>query len=236
MRKNHIDELLEEIGEQISSLKKYKKITKVKFKNVLENLRSSLDYIAQDINEELLNNKNKVYFPYSQEQQNFKKSITRNLPDLETKSSKIYTEIENLQPYKSNDDWLVLMCKLTNEAKHNGLINFEKTGSDVVDIFSGNHLIFRIIDAKNSVIKGPRIMERQEDGSLIDQGMMGTIHIDESNVEIEGNNPLVNFSITDEKKLLIEGYSTIELIPFVEKCFSKIKEFSNNIYIDLERE
>lgn len=53
MSKADVDELLKDIEEQLISIKKYKKITKVKLKSILENLRSSLEYMAQDINSAL---------------------------------------------------------------------------------------------------------------------------------------------------------------------------------------
>ena len=46
MSKADVDELLKDIEEQLISIKKYKKITKVKLKSILENLRSSLEYMA----------------------------------------------------------------------------------------------------------------------------------------------------------------------------------------------
>lgn len=65
--------------------------------------------------------------------------------------------------------------------------------------------------------------------------MIGTYYIDGENVEIiEENNPLVDFSIVEKKKLVIDGKTPIEVIPFLEKCFNKISQFSTDVYTQLK--
>ena len=57
----------------------------------------------------------------------------------------------------------------------------------------------------------------------------------EKNKEIiEENNPLVDFSIVEKKKLVIDGKTPIEVIPFLEKCFNKISQFSTDVYTQLK--
>ena len=51
MSRADVEELLMAVDESINSLKGYNKITKVKVKSILEHLRSSLDFIAKDIND-----------------------------------------------------------------------------------------------------------------------------------------------------------------------------------------
>ena len=72
---------------------------RIDIKNNMENLRSALDYIAQDVNETIIipyRKKNNmklrriIYFPYGQNEQDFNESIQRNLPDLKTISLDIY--------------------------------------------------------------------------------------------------------------------------------------------------
>ena len=84
MSKADVDELLKDIEEQLISIKKYKKITKVKFKSVLENLRSSLEYIAQDINSALSKPAKRIYFPYGDTKEKFEQSIDRNLQAIQS--------------------------------------------------------------------------------------------------------------------------------------------------------
>lgn len=236
MSKADVDELLKDIEEQLISIRKYKKITKVKLKSILENLRSSLEYMAQDINSALSKKGTRIYFPYGDTKEKFEQSIDRNLQAIQSEYPAIYDYIECLQPHKNNgDDWLVNMCDLTNRAKHKGLLEVENKGNDNVVLSSGGIPIFGFIDCENSIIKGPKIYVRNKDGSLTDQGMIGTYYIDGENVEIiEENNPLVDFSIVEKKKLVIDGKTPTEVIPFLEKCFNKISKFSTDVYTQLK--
>lgn len=236
MSKADVDELLKDIEEQLISIKKYKKITKVKLKSILENLRSSLEYMAQDINSALSRPGKRVYFPYGDTIENFEKSINQNLPDLQSEYPILYDGIEHLQPHKNNGDkWLVDMCRMTNDAKHKGLLEVKNKGNDHVVLSSGGIPIFGFVDCEDSFMVGPRICVRNKDGSLTDQGMIGEYHIDGENVEvIEENNPLVDFSIVEKKKLVIDGKTPIEVIPFLEKCFNKISQFSTDVYTQLK--
>ena len=236
MSKADVDELLKDIEEQLISMKKYKKITKVKLKSILENLRSSLEYMAQDINSALSKKGERVYFPYGDTIENFKKRINQNLPAIQSEYPALYDFIEHLQPHKNNGDkWLVDMCRMTNDAKHKKLLEVKNEGNDNVVLSSGGIPIFGFIDCENSIIEGPQIYVRNKDGSLTDQGMMGTHYIDGENVEvIEESNPLVDFSIVEKKKLVIDEETPIEAIPFLEKCFNKISQFSTDVYAQLK--
>ncbi|OFJ85124.1 hypothetical protein HMPREF2844_11155 [Neisseria sp. HMSC072F04] len=236
MSKADVDELLKDIEEQLISIKKYKKITKVKLKSILENLRSSLEYMAQDINSALSKKKTRIYFPYGDTKEIFKERINQNLPAIQSEYPALYDCIEHLQPHKNNGDkWLVDMCRMTNDAKHKKLLEVKNEGNDNVILSSGGIPIFGFIDCENSIIKAPKIYVRNKDGSLTDQGMMGTYYIDGENVEIiEENNPLVDFSIVEKKKLVIDGKTPIEVIPFLEKCFNKISQFSTDVYTQLK--
>ncbi|ARC51859.1 hypothetical protein A6J88_12155 [Neisseria mucosa] len=240
MSKADVDELLKDIEEQLISIKKYKKITKVKLKSILENLRSSLEYMAQDINSALSKNAlskkgKRIYFPYGDTKEKFEQSIDRNLQAIQSEYPALYDCIEHLQPHKNNGDkWLVDMCRMTNDAKHKGLLEVKNKGNDHVVLSSGGIPIFGFVDCEDSFMVGPRICVRK-DGSLTDQGMIGEYHIDGENVEvIEENNPLVDFSIVEKKKLVIDGKTPIEVIPFLEKCFNKISQFSTDVYTQLK--
>ena len=85
MHNNDITELLEHCATEINNLSEQAKIgaiNKITVKNTLENLRSILDYMAQDILTKLKQNNNKlpnkVYFPYGQKENHFKRSVNKN--------------------------------------------------------------------------------------------------------------------------------------------------------------
>lgn len=108
MHNQDIKELLEHTQKEISSISEQAKIgtiDKVALKNTLENLRSVLDYAAKDIQRKLKDIAKskipeKVYFPYGQRENHFKKSVDRNLPSLLAHLPTIYTLVQNIQPFK----------------------------------------------------------------------------------------------------------------------------------------
>lgn len=103
---------------------------RIKVKNLMENLRSILDYTACDIYENIcephrrkLGKRNpcNVYFPYGRTEDDFKSSIINSLPDLEVLSKPIFSLIKSVQPFISNNSWLCDLCSINNENKHDRL-------------------------------------------------------------------------------------------------------------------
>ena len=85
---------------------------RIKVKNLMENLRSILDYTAHDIYESICESHRRklgkrkprnIYFPYGRTEDDFKSSITNSLPDLEVLSKPIFGIIKNVQPLPSED-------------------------------------------------------------------------------------------------------------------------------------
>jgi len=130
--------LIKESKEQYLEVKKlYDKSLKdqsldirIKVKNLMENLRSVLDYTAHDIYEDICKpyqqksgktDPSNIYFPYGKNENDFKASIGRFLPDLEILSPSIYKLIESFQPFASNNSWLYDLCSINNENKHDKL-------------------------------------------------------------------------------------------------------------------
>jgi len=103
---------------------------RVKVKNLMENLRSILDYTAHDIYENICKTQQQksgksdisnIYFPYGKNENDFKSSIGRSLPELENLSPSIYDLIKNVQPFACNNSWLYDLCVINNENKHDKL-------------------------------------------------------------------------------------------------------------------
>jgi len=143
----HVDikELLEESKQNISIIQdeyaraiydySLRDVLKPKVKSTLEHLRSCLDYIAMDIYELILEpsidsaknqQSSKIYFPYSKSKHTFNKILNKNLPNLELYNKEIYRLVEGVQPFKCKSNWLVKLCKYTNDMKHDGLIKQER--------------------------------------------------------------------------------------------------------------
>ncbi len=92
-------------------------------KNYLENLRSSLDYLANEICEKILlkTKREKTYFPISCENSKaFAAHIDKYLSGLEVVNKQLYSLLEEFQSYsKSGIQALPKLSKLVNENKHN---------------------------------------------------------------------------------------------------------------------
>lgn len=96
-------------------------VSRVEIKACLECLRSSLEYSAQDIWVAYTKKKNSVYFPYGKTEEDFNRSVKRNLPAVQDQFHEVYELIESLQAYKCGSDWLVWLCSSSNFNKHDRL-------------------------------------------------------------------------------------------------------------------
>lgn len=209
-----------EIFQLISS---YKKISRPKVKSILEHLRSSLEYAAQDINSKLVSPKQKLYFPYGNNEIEFEKSIKRNLPNLINQFPEIYIEIKKIQNFQSGNDWLVKLCNLTNVIKHNNGIDVRHDEEVVksVSIFAGGvNLAYIGGNCSNIQFSNNRV-----NGKLIDDFVY---HQGEIKITKKGELP-TNFKITKDRKIIV-GNGQTDLIPFLEECIKNTDRFINDLY------
>lgn len=96
---------------------------KVEIKNYLENLRSVLDYLANEINEKYCTTKTKAYFPmYCKDSTRYGKFMERYFPGLKDKNRSLYNLLESYQPYAPKAlSVLSSFGILVNENKHEEL-------------------------------------------------------------------------------------------------------------------
>ncbi|MEK4565178.1 hypothetical protein MKX54_10940 [Alkalihalobacillus sp. FSL R5-0424] len=200
-----------------------------KIKNFLENCRSILEYVTQDIfetvipekkrNEKKLSKRPNVYFPYAAKKTDFDISVNRNLPGLD-RVSKEYRMILNLQDFKRSDSqkFLTLMCRLTNANKHDMLSHTRKISDEKMQlgqsIYIGNPSNFNI-SFINSEIDGVNT------GSLnINQGhVSGEVNPDILELIHFEKGHLV-FSDLDKRVDSFLFYCKNEIIKFVEGFYS----------------
>ncbi len=135
-REQSIVALIKRSKEQYLSLQKdYEKSLKAKeiseemkidIKNIFENLRSVLDYLAKDIAEKNCPNitlKYRLYFPIRQNQADFQGFLKKSYPGLDINNSKLCAYLESIQIYKNpNNEWLSQFNKLNNDNKHDDLV------------------------------------------------------------------------------------------------------------------
>ncbi len=109
---------------------------KIDVKNIFENLRSCLDYMAHDIREACITGSapRRLYFPIRQSRAEFDQAINSDFPNLSSIQSDVHDLIEAIQPY--NDDWLGKFNKLNNNNKHQDLEEQTKIESRHVEVSS----------------------------------------------------------------------------------------------------
>jgi len=141
---------------------------RVKVKNLMENLRSILDYTARDIYEDICkphrqkpgkSDPSNIYFPYGKKGNDFKSSIGRYLPDLDIFSPSIYELIKNVQPFACNNSWVYDLCVINNENKHDKLTpqTREETGTYTVQ---GPH------GSVSTIINNPKVSVISKPGAV----------------------------------------------------------------------
>ncbi len=147
-RKNDIEALLKradaeapKITEEYNQSLHAKEISadlRIDIKDFFGNLRSILDYIAHDIVDAYCpnaNRNNNVYFPIRSDQNQFDIEINRSYPDLQTNKPTIYQVLNNLQPFKHDDNkWLSFFNRLNNENKHERLVAQTRTETKRVTV------------------------------------------------------------------------------------------------------
>jgi hypothetical protein len=228
MHNQDIQELLEHAQNEISTISEQSKngtINKVSLKNTLENLRSVLDYAAQDMQSKLKTLTNskipeKVYFPYGQRENHFKKSVKRNLPNLSDLMPSIHSLVHAMQPFKCGDPWLVDLCGLTNDAKHNNLSKTENKKSRT--IHQGGMPLVTFGEGSQVTMRGNRVNGVLQDDVVIDSG--GTTSIR----HVSGQT-----LITENNKLQFHG-KQIEVAPFLETCYKNLAKFAGDLALELK--
>lgn len=150
-RKNDIEALLKRAETTLQKItKEYdqslhsKEISadlRIDIKDYFGNLRSILDYLAHDIVDKYCPNanpKNNLYFPIRSDLNAFTIEMNKSYPDLITNNVTIYNILEDLQPYKKDDNkWLTSFNKLNNENKHDKLVAQTRTETKSVTV-TGN--------------------------------------------------------------------------------------------------
>jgi hypothetical protein len=111
---------------------------KVSIKNIFENLRSCLDYLAQDIFERHCASSKKpdrLYFPIRPTSPEFVAAVAKDYPGLQTMSKAVFDILDAVQPY--HDPWLGSFNKLSNHNKHQDLVEQARTETRQVTVSRG---------------------------------------------------------------------------------------------------
>ena len=107
---------------------------RIDIKNLFENFRSILDYLAHEVRERYCrgaNPKERFYFPILPDKVTFDKQLDQWFPGLSSACTDLVAFLESVQPYQRNMEWLGYFNRVNNENKHGNLI--EQTRSEWVE-------------------------------------------------------------------------------------------------------
>jgi len=246
MRKDQISALLQHAQKDLLQIEaQYQKALEeqtistslqIDIKNMMENLRSVLDYLANDIYDNVLMPARKatgekeiqnIYFPYGKTENDFKSGLGKSLPQLDSLQPTLYKIIEGIQPHKSGNDWLYQFCQILNEKKHNTLSpqkREEKRGLDIR--FSGGAGISM---GPGASISGGGIIQSGSDRIIL------------NNDFISGDSPARNVSggviQTVVQWVSFKFADTgVEVLPLLKKSLETIEQLSKDIYLEINEE
>ena len=108
---------------------------RIDIKNLLENLRSVLDYLAQDIHAKYCpkaNATDRFYFPLLPDRKQFEARMKQWYPGLDLAAKPLWDFLESIQPYHAGFEWLGSFNRVNNENKHTALV--EQTRVEVEQV------------------------------------------------------------------------------------------------------
>ena len=200
-----------------------KEVIRPKIKSALEHLRSCLDYCATDIYENVLSpnmikRPRKLYFPYGKIESDFYSSVENKLPKLKDLRNDIYTHLESIQPYKLQDDWLIHLCNMANEHKHDRPKHQKRLDSLLLS--SGGCRAFKVgkgsnVTLQNCSIQGNTIGWLTTDGSHV----LSDTDLEKSGIQVEIETDFM-FSDTDISVINLLRKSHKNITDFMEKLYS----------------
>jgi hypothetical protein len=185
---------------------------KIDIKNIFENLRSSLDYIAHDIHEACITTKPPriLYFPIKQSRKEFDIGINKDFTDLNTNFPDVYSILESVQPY--TDSWLTKFNKLNNNNKHQDLVEQTRTEQRQVTVSAKS--------GGGSVSWGPGVTF----GSGV--SVMGV------SVDPRTQMPVANNTVNTEVVTWVDfkfQENGESVLPFIETSINKIENLFNQL-------
>lgn len=203
----YFDDAKELVGHAASEMPKFEKAYQaalheqnikptmlIEIKNVMENLRSALDFTAHGLFDKYGSSSRaypKIYFPYAlgnQSQADFQRAnrIEACIPGLGAARPDIVARIESYQHFAGvNNRWLPLFMELNNENKHQRLTPQKREEQRSLEINSGG--VSMSLGPGCSISMGP--------GTSI---QMGGLHIPGGQV-ISGNSPARYIGIGEQR-------------------------------------
>ena len=98
---------------------------RIDIKNLCENMRSALDYLAHDIRERFCppaSPGDRFYFPILPDKKSFESRIDQWFPGLRQVAPAVVAALEAVQPFQTGQEWLGQFNRVNIENKHGDLI------------------------------------------------------------------------------------------------------------------
>ena len=110
---------------------------RIDIKNLCENLRSVLDYLARDIRESHCpgaNPKERFYFPILPNRRQFEAQMHLWYPGLDASNRELWDYLETVQLYHDDYLWLGQLNRVNNENKHGDLVEQMRVQTERVTV------------------------------------------------------------------------------------------------------
>ena len=114
-------------------------LSAIQIKQIADNIRSALDYMAVDIITQTgITYNKKIYFPYGRSLQKLE-SINKWMIDLKNKNPSVYNAIIQCQDFSTtpNDKWIIQLCNLNITVKHHKLERPQRVDQGRTTILGG---------------------------------------------------------------------------------------------------
>ncbi|MFC1924040.1 hypothetical protein ACFLXA_01565 [Chloroflexota bacterium] len=240
MRKQQVQALIEHVKEDLKKIeneyrdsiasKAIKPSLQIDVKNVMENIRSSFDYLAHDIYDKciesglLASNTQEirdVYFPYGKDENGFKSTLGKSLPQLKTRCPKMFDIVEGIQPHKSGSNWLYDLCTICNQNKHNTLTPQKRRVVKKTYAVSPK--------GSNASISAPAGAIKAPPGAI---RIGGQPLIFDENTGIPVPTPGLDVKVTNWVGISFSD-TNIDVLPLLRTATSELERISNEIYSNL---
>lgn len=203
---------------------------RIKVKNLMENLRSILEYTTHDIYEDICEPHcrklgkrvpRNIYFPYGRTENDFKSSIANSLPDIEILSMPIFTIIKGVQPFISSSPWICDLCSINNENKHDRLTPQSREEVETYTV-EGNQ------GSVSVIVNNPNVQVTSQPGAVSIFGVPA--QFTPEGIKTAPSN--LRHKRTIWVSFVFEG-TTINVMNLLNSAVPNVKALANSIYEEL---
>lgn len=222
----------------------------IDIKNVLENLRSALDFLAKEISDSFCTppigkKRRDVYFPIlskTSSATDFEARMNGCFPGLQKSCPSLYSKLESYQFYASKgNEWLVQFKDLCNENKHEQLSPQKRKEEHETRLTDSAG---RTVGWNEKVQFGPAGQIGFKEGGRLTFGPGSSIGLGPSGVNILGRpvdpvtqNPNTLPGDKLEKVVWVDFvFSAIgcSALPFLKECVDRVSEIIDEVKVEME--